>query len=97
MLKVLDSEKEFESVVKDGKWLVDFYAEWCGPCKMLIPVLEKLAEDVNILKVDTDKFTDLAANFGIMSIPTLILFENGKVISQTIGYKNIDELKKFVQ
>ena len=93
MIKHLENREQFNELIKD-KVLVDFYAEWCGPCKMLAPNLEKL--DYNILKVDVDKFQDLAINYGVMSVPTLILFKGGKEINKSIGYLDIDELKEMV-
>jgi thioredoxin len=72
-----------------GKVVVDFWAPWCGPCKMVGPVLEKLAGDhegkVKVTKVNVDENQELAARYGIMSIPTVILFEEGKVKTQIIG------------
>ena len=94
MIKYLKNEEEFLDLISDGNVLVDFYAEWCGPCKMLAPNLEKL--DYNILKVDVDKFQDLAISYGVMSVPTLILFKGGKEINKSIGYLDIDELKEMV-
>lgn len=93
MIKHLKNKEQFNELIKD-KVLVDFYAEWCGPCKMLAPNLEKL--DYNILKVDVDKFQDLAISYGVMSVPTLILFKGGKEINKSIGYLDIDELKEMV-
>lgn len=93
MIKHLENKEQFNELIKD-KVLVDFYAEWCGPCKMLAPNLEKL--DYNILKVDVDKFQDLAISYGVMSVPTLILFKGGKEINKSIGYLDIDELKEMV-
>ena len=93
MIKHLENREQFNELIKD-KVLVDFYAEWCGPCKMLAPNLEKL--DYNILKVDVDKFQDLAINYGVMSVPTLILFKDGKEVNKSIGYLDIDELKEMV-
>ena len=93
MIKHLENKEQFDELIKD-KVLVDFYAEWCGPCKMLAPNLEKL--DYNILKVDVDKFQDLAISYGVMSVPTLILFKNGKEVNKSIGYLDIDELKEMV-
>ena len=74
MIKYL-KDSEFETEVATGLVLVDFYADWCGPCKMMSTILEEL-EDVTVLKVNTDEHTELALNFGIMSIPTLILFKD---------------------
>ena len=93
MIRHLENKEQFNELIKD-KVLVDFYAEWCGPCKMLAPNLEKL--DYNILKVDVDKFQDLAISDGVMSVPTLILFKGGKEINKSIGYLDIDELKEMV-
>lgn len=93
MIKHLENREQFNKLIKD-KVLVDFYAEWCGPCKMLAPNLEKL--DYNILKVDVDKFQDLAISYGVMSVPTLILFKDGKEVNKSIGYLDIDELKEMV-
>ena len=76
-MKVIN-KAEFEQITKEGVVLVDFFATWCGPCKMLAPVLEELAEDMKgkaeIVKVDVDQEGDLAMKFGIMSVPTMIVF-----------------------
>ena len=88
-MKVID-ESNFINEVKDGLVLVDFYAEWCGPCKMLTPVLESVANKldgkVKIVKVDVDESPDLAQRFGIMSVPTMILFKKGQQTAAFSGY-----------
>ena len=86
-------ESEFESVVlkEKGKVLVDFYANWCGPCKMLRPVLESIASersDKKIVSIDVDEAEDLAREYGIISIPCVILFEDGKEVNRSIGLKS---------
>jgi thioredoxin 1 len=77
--------------------LVDFWAEWCGPCKMIAPVLEELASEydgrVKIGKVNIDEQQSLAANYGIRSIPTLLLFKNGEVAEQIVGMRSKRDLK----
>ena len=78
MIKYL-KEDNFHDEIKNGTILVDFFAEWCGPCKMMGRVLEDV--DFNILKVNTDEYPDIAREYGIMSIPTLILFKDGVEIS----------------
>jgi thioredoxin 1 len=84
--------------LKKSKVLVDFYAEWCGPCKMLSSVLEELAKesDINIVKIDVDKYQDLAREYGVMSIPCLILFDNEKEIKRTLGFMPKEKLKEFI-
>ena len=96
MLKYLENES-FNEVINQDKVLVDFYAEWCGPCKMLTPVLERLGESFEIVKVDVDKHFDLAKEYGIMSVPTLFIFKNGKVVKQMIGFNGYDELKNELE
>ena len=93
----LEEESKFNELIKNEKILVDFFANWCGPCKMLAPVLEKVESNVKVIKVDTDEFEDLAREYGIMSIPTLILFEGGKEIKRNIGFIDKDNLENFLK
>ena len=85
---------EFNDLVidKKEKVLVDFYASWCGPCKMLAPILEEISKElyVQIFSVDVDDNFDLAKSYGVMSVPTLILFNNGIEVKRAIGLKNKD-------
>lgn len=89
-MKIIN-KAEFEQITKQGVVLVDFFATWCGPCKMLTPVLEELAEDMKgkmeIVKVDVDQEGDLAMKFGIMSVPTMIVFKDGEAVKQISGYQ----------
>lgn len=90
MSKIISSS-EFQSEVVDSDVpvLVDFFATWCGPCKMLAPVLEEVASEVagraKVVKVDIDASPDLAQRFGVMSVPTLMVFKGGQVANQTVG------------
>lgn len=81
---------DFDEKTKSGVVLVDYWAAWCGPCKMSAPVLDQMSEEyagkVTIAKVDVDKEPDLAARFGVMSIPTVILFENGVEKGKQVGF-----------
>lgn len=98
-MKIIDSVKEFDEVIAEGKVLVDFFAVWCGPCKMIAPVLEEIADerdDIIIVKVDVDETPDLARRYGIMSIPTLLLFKDGQLVSKTMGYQDKDSLNDFI-
>ena len=87
--------QNFKELIKD-KILVDFYANWCGPCKMLAPELERVESNVKVVKIDVDEFEELAREYGVMSIPTLILFENGKEIKRNIGFMDKDKIQKFI-
>ena len=79
----------FEEVKKEGVSMVDFWAPWCGPCRMIAPVIEELAADfegkANICKVNTDEEQDLAVKYGIRSIPTILFMKNGEVVDQMVG------------
>ena len=79
----------FEEVTKEGVSMVDFWAPWCGPCRMIAPVTEELAADfegkANICKVNTDEEQDLAVKYGIRSIPTILFMKNGEVVDQMVG------------
>lgn len=93
--KVTDSD--FASVVNSDKpVLVDFWAAWCGPCKMMAPVLEELADEhgdkITVGKLDVDENPATAQQYGVMSIPTLILFKNGEVVKQLVGYRPKNDL-----
>lgn len=94
MIKILESD--FEKEIKDGKVLVDFYADWCGPCRMMSEVLEEI-EEVNILKVNVDKFPKIAQMYGVMSIPTLLLFQNGKIVKSNVGFIDYESLLDFIK
>ena len=79
---------EAEVTKSDKPVLVDFFAPWCGPCRMLSPIIDEIAEertDVKVCKINTDEQEELAMRFGIMSIPTLIVFKNGEVVKKTMG------------
>ena len=91
---------EFDALIADGKTvLLDFFATWCGPCKMLTPVLEQVEgdyPDVEFVKVDVDEEPDLARRYGISVIPTLFVIKNGEPTATTKGYLNADELRAFI-
>lgn len=91
MLKKLNNQNfENEILNANGTTLVDFYADWCGPCKMLSPIIEEIAEecaDITVGKVNVSENNDLADKFGVSNIPTLIIFKNGKEYSRMVGFR----------
>ena len=100
MLKHIKDSAEFSTETAKGKVLVVFFATWCGPCKMLAPVLEKIAnehEDLTVLKIDVDEVPDVASKYDIRSIPTLILFENGQPVDMKLGYMPEDSVLRFAK
>jgi thioredoxin len=96
-----DADFEAEVLKSDIPVLVDFYAEWCGPCKMMAPVIEKLAGDyegkIKIGKLDTEANQARAAEYGIQSIPTLIFFKDGKEVNKLMGFKSEEDLKPLLE
>lgn len=93
--------KSFQSIINSEKpVLVDFYAEWCSPCKMMAPVLKQVAQemgdDVKVLKVDVDKNQDASLQYGIRSVPTLIIFQNGEVKWRNSGVMQAEQLKQII-
>ena len=83
------NENEFEKEIKEGTVLVDFFATWCMPCRMMSQILEEVDRELDgkgkIIKVDVDQNENLARKFGVMSIPTLVLFKDGKMVSKNVG------------
>ncbi|MDD4153871.1 MAG: thioredoxin [Methanomicrobia archaeon] len=100
MLKHIENQEQFDAVLKEKKVLVDFYADWCGPCKMIGPVLEdvskELGDKVTIAKVNVDKQEAIAAQYNIFSIPTMILFENGEIARKQVGFVPKAALIRFI-
>ncbi len=101
IVNVSDADFEEEVLKASGPVLVDFWAPWCGPCKMLGPVLEELAEDlagrVKVAKVNVDENKESAGRFGVMSIPTMILFKGGKDAATLVGFMSKEQLKEKIE
>lgn len=95
------SENYKEEVLNsDKKVLIDFWASWCGPCRMLSPIVDEVAEecdDVKVCKVNVDEEPDLASTFRVMSIPMLVVIDKGEVVNQSIGYIEKDQVMQLIQ
>ena len=100
-VKVTDSTFESDVIKSSSPVLVDFWAEWCGPCKMIAPVLDELAGELDgkltIGKLDVDHNPDTAMAFGVMSIPTLLLFKDGKAVDRIVGFQPKAQLVKRLE
>ena len=88
------TKENFESEVLKSEVpvLVDFFAQWCGPCKMLMPIVEEVAKDFKVCKIDIDENQELALQYRVMSVPTLIVFKNGEVTAKNIGVISKDAI-----
>ena len=95
VLHITKENFEAEVLKSDKPVLVDFYAVWCGPCKMIAPILEEIAaerEDIKVCKINVDEQGELAIRHGVMSIPTLLIFKGGEVVTTAVGYRKKDEI-----
>jgi len=101
MAKFLQDKEDYKKIIEGNPVvLVDFFATWCGPCKMLMPVVDDLSKDlgatVEVVKIDVDKFPELAESENILSVPSLLFFKDGKLQEMTKGFKPKDDLKKII-
>ena len=98
-IKILN-ESNFDTETSTGTTLVDFYADWCGPCRMLSPIIESVADSlsgqINVVKVDVDRSPDLARRFNIKGIPTLLVVKDGNVVNRKTGMGTREQLLEFV-
>lgn len=100
MSVILGNENNFNELVTNDITIVDFFATWCGPCKMLGPVLEEIAserDEVKVVKIDVDENASLAKTYGIMSVPTMILFKDGKQIATKNGYMPKELINSWIE
>ena len=99
-IKITKENFEDEVLKSDIPVLVDFFATWCGPCKMIAPIVKEIAEEkageIKVGKIDVDEQAELALKYGVVSIPTLLLFEDGKVMEKKVGYCEKDELLEML-
>ena len=105
MIKHANNLQEFNELTQGQTVVVDFFATWCGPCRMLSPVIEDVDKEnllgIDFVKVDVDEVPEAAAKFGVSSIPTLIIFKEGKAVDQLLGYRPkaqlVEDIKKSIE
>lgn len=94
------TDEDFEEKIKQGVTLIDFYADWCGPCRMLTPVLEEVAAEMQgkaaFAKLDIDQNQKVAGQYQVTSVPTLVLFKDGKEVNRLVGLRDAEAIKHFV-
>ena len=98
VIKITRENFENEVVNSNKPVLIDFYADWCGPCRMMGPIIEELANEsdaIKVCKVKVDEQSELASQFKVMSIPTLVAFKDGKVINTAVGVRNKEEIEEM--
>ncbi len=100
MVKELTTENFKEEIASEQKTLVDFWAPWCGPCRMLSPIVDEIAEtatDFKVGKVNVDEHPDIAREYSIAAIPTLLVFKNGELVGKTVGLSDKEEILALVK
>lgn len=100
-MRAINNTEEFDQLIEQGNIVIaDFYADWCGPCQVLLPTLESLSKDfqgrAEVVKINVDKQQELALRFGIRSIPTLVYFKNGKIVGTVVGGQTKAQLEEKV-
>ena len=97
-MTVVINKENFEEVSKNGVVLIDFWAEWCGPCQQMLPILdqfaEKMGDKMTVAKINVDENPELAGQFRVMSIPTLVVLKDGEMVDQMVGVQTIDKLEE---
>lgn len=95
MIKYVNSS--FDDEIKEGIIVLDFYAEWCGPCRMLSPIIEDISKNINVIKINVDEYGEIATKYRIMSIPTLVILKDGVLQKELVGFKPKEEILKEIE
>lgn len=100
MAHIISNVKEYDEIIKTGVTLVDFYADWCGPCRMLAPFVDQLSNEyegkAKVVKVNVDTVQEVAFRYGISSIPTLLVIKDGSIVKSHVGFTSYDGLKEML-
>lgn len=91
------NEQGFKDEINDKLVIVDFFATWCGPCRMLGPIIDEISKDYKIIKIDVDECPNISKEYGVMSVPTIIKFRNGEEVDKNIGFLPKEELIKWIE
>ena len=95
------TKESFDKIKASGqKTLIDFYADWCGPCKMIAPILEEIAKEqpeLPIAKINVDELTEIAIGYGIQSIPTLLVMQNGEITNKAVGFRTKEQILELIK
>lgn len=97
MALIYSNNNNFRELINDEFVIVDFFATWCGPCRMLGTILEEIKDNYKIVKVDVDECSEIAKEYGIMSVPTLMKFKNGKEVEKNIGFLPKEQLIEWIE
>lgn len=97
MAIIHSNQEEFKELIKDELVIVDFFATWCGPCRMLGTVLDEIKDEYKIVKIDVDECSEIAKEYGVMSVPTIIKFKNGIEIEKNIGFLPKEQLVEWIE
>ena len=96
-MPVTTLETEELNIPKEGITILDFFAHWCGPCRLMEPILKELSKDINVIRINTDTLPKLAAQYNISSIPTIFIYKDGELKDQQIGVINKDSLVEIIE
>ena len=96
----IENKEQFDEIIKEGITLVDFYATWCGPCRMIAPFIEEISEEyegkINVIKIDVDECANIASLYSINAIPALMIFKDNEVVESNVGFMPKDQIESLI-